>query len=115
MTNSPFPIASARAGKAALRIGALALAGATLVLLAGCGKKEAAPPPPPAEVRVLKIEPRDTPIVYEYIAQTQSPQQVNIVARVNGFLDKQLYTEGEIVKAGPGAVHDGPEAVHRRS
>jgi membrane fusion protein (multidrug efflux system) len=49
---------------------------------------------------VLKIEPRDTPIVYEYIAQTQSPQEVNIVARVNGFLDRQLYTEGEIVKAG---------------
>jgi membrane fusion protein (multidrug efflux system) len=49
---------------------------------------------------VLKVEPLDTPITYEYIAQTQSPQQVNIVARVNGFLDKQLYTEGEIVPEG---------------
>ena len=77
----------------------LALACAAVVFMAGCDKK-AAPPPPPAEVTVLKIEPRDTPIVYEYIAQTQSPSQVNIVARVNGFLDKQLYTEGQIVRAG---------------
>jgi len=71
-----------------------------LALAAGCGKQEAPPAPPPVEVTVLKVEPRDTPIVYEYIAQTQSPQEVNIVARVNGFLDKQLYTEGEIVKKG---------------
>jgi membrane fusion protein (multidrug efflux system) len=71
-----------------------------LSLAAGCGKQEAPPAPAPVEVTVLKIEPRDTPIVYEYIAQTQSPQEVNIVARVNGFLDKQAYTEGAIVKVG---------------
>jgi membrane fusion protein, multidrug efflux system len=69
-------------------------------LAAGCGKQEAPPAPPPVEVTVLKIEPRDTPIVYEYVAQTQSPQEVNIVARVSGFLEKQAYTEGEIVKKG---------------
>jgi membrane fusion protein (multidrug efflux system) len=69
-------------------------------LIAGCGKTEAPSGPPPVEVTVLKIEPRDTPIAYEYVAQTQSPQQVNIVARVNGFLDKQAYEEGSIVKAG---------------
>jgi membrane fusion protein (multidrug efflux system) len=83
-----------------IRAGAsLALAGITVALLGGCEKKAEAPPAPP-EVTVLKIEPRDTPIVYEYIAQTQSPQQVNIVARVSGFLDKQAYTEGDIVKEG---------------
>jgi len=69
-------------------------------LAAGCGKQEAPPAPPPVEVTVLNIEPRDTPIVYEYVAQTQSPQEVNIVARVSGFLEKQAYTEGEIVKKG---------------
>ncbi|MGH8632565.1 MAG: efflux RND transporter periplasmic adaptor subunit [Burkholderiales bacterium] len=71
----------------------------SVALISGCSK-EAPPPAAPAEVTVLKIEPRDTPIVYEFIAQTKSPQEVNIVARVNGFLDKQLYTEGEIVKEG---------------
>ena len=69
-------------------------------LIAGCGKPEAPSGPPPVEVTVLKIEPRDTPIAYEYVAQTQSPQQVNIVARVSGFLDKQAYEEGAIVRAG---------------
>lgn len=76
------------------------LACGVLALSAGCGKQEAPPAPPPAEVTVLKIEPRDVPVVYEFIAQTQSPQEVNIVARVNGFLDKQAYTEGELVKEG---------------
>jgi membrane fusion protein, multidrug efflux system len=70
------------------------------VALTGCEKKEQAAAPPPAEVTTLQIVPRDVPVTFEYIAQTQSPQQVNIVARVNGFLDKQLYTEGAIVKEG---------------
>src|SRR5262250_3000599 len=68
---------------------------------AGCGKKEEAkPPPPPPEVFVVKVEPRDTPVTFEYVAQTQSSQQVEIRARVNGFLDRRVYTEGSIVKAG---------------
>src|SRR5258706_7886836 len=83
-----------------VRTGALlALAGFALAMTSGCEKKAEAPHALP-EVTVLKIEPRDTPIVYEYIAQTQSPREVNIVARVSGFLDKQAYTEGEIVKDG---------------
>ncbi len=34
------------------------------------------------------------------MAQTESSQQVDIVARVSGFLDKIAYQEGELVKAG---------------
>jgi multidrug efflux pump subunit AcrA (membrane-fusion protein) len=67
--------------------------------LTGCGKKEEAKPEvKPAEVFVVKIEPRDTPVTVEYVAQTQSSQQVEIRPRVNGFLDKRVYTEGSIVK-----------------
>ena len=67
----------------------------------GCGKKEEAKPPaPPPEVFVVKVEPRNTPVTVEYVAQTQSSQQVEIRARVNGFLDRRVYTEGSIVKAG---------------
>src|SRR5262245_44649167 len=77
---------------------ALAVAAA---LLAACGKKEAPPAAkPPVEVSVVTVEPRDTPAVFEYVAQTQSSRQVNIQARVNGFLEKRVYTEGSIVKAG---------------
>ena len=72
----------------------------TLLGLIGCGKEEAKPPARPVEVSVVKIEPRDTAITFEYVAQTQSSHQVEIRARVNGFLEKRLYKEGAIVKAG---------------
>jgi len=70
-------------------------------LLAGCGRKEAPPPAKaPVEVSVVTVAPRDVPAVFEWVAQTQSSRQVNIQARVNGFLEKRVYTEGSIVKAG---------------
>jgi membrane fusion protein (multidrug efflux system) len=77
------------------------IAGFFLAAGIGCGKKEEAKPQAqPPEVFVVKIEPRDTPVTFEYVAQTQSSQQVEIRARVNGFLDKRVYTEGSVVKAG---------------
>lgn len=72
----------------------------TLFGLIGCSKEEAKPPARPVEVSVVKIEPRDTPITFEYVAQTQSSHQVEIRARVNGFLEKRVYKEGAIIKAG---------------
>jgi len=78
-----------------------AVLGLSLALtLAACEKPAPPPPPPPPEVKAITIQPRDTPVTFEYIGQSQSPQQVNIVARVSGFLDRQLYTEGASVKPG---------------
>ena len=74
---------------------------ASLGMLVACGKEEAKPQArPPTEVSVIKIVSSDTPISFEYVAQTESSRQVQIVARVNGFLDKRVYTEGSLVKAG---------------
>lgn len=53
-----------------------------------------------AEVKVMIATPKDVPISFDYVAQTQSSHLVNIQARVNGFLEKRVYTEGEIVKSG---------------
>src|SRR5262245_66190582 len=79
-------------------LSAVALA---LPLLAACGRQE---PPPvnkgPVQVSVITVAARDVPAVFEFVAQTQSSRQVNIQARVDGFLDKRVYTEGSIVKAG---------------
>ena len=73
---------------------------AGLALLAGCGKEVPKLAPPPLEVSVVTVKPRDVDLSREYIAQTQSSQAVNIQARVSGFLDKRVYTEGSVVKAG---------------
>ena len=74
---------------------------ASLVLLAACGKEEKKETArPPVDVTVLTIAPRDTPVSTTFVAQTQSSQAVNIQARVSGFLDKRMYVEGSVVKAG---------------
>ena len=85
----------------------LALAGraAPLILLAAitaaCGKSENKPAEkPPVDVSVVTIARRDAPVTPVYVAQTQSSQAVNIQARVSGFLDKRVYVEGSVVKAG---------------
>jgi membrane fusion protein (multidrug efflux system) len=51
-------------------------------------------------VSTVTVKPRSIEISAEYVAQTQSSQAVNIQARVSGFLDKRVYTEGSVVKAG---------------
>jgi membrane fusion protein (multidrug efflux system) len=67
----------------------------------GCGKEEAkVQEKPPAEVLVVKVEAKDIPVSFQYVAQTQSSHQVEIRARVPGFLDNRTYTEGTTVKAG---------------
>lgn len=78
----------------------LAVALTILPFQGGCGKKEAKPKSHPSEVTVMKIVPADTPVTFEFVAQTQSSHQVEIRARVNGFLDKRAYIEGAVVKEG---------------
>jgi membrane fusion protein (multidrug efflux system) len=69
------------------------------LFLAACGKPET-PPPPPPEVKVIKVEPRDTPVSFAFVGSTVSSQQVEVRARVDGFLNERLYIEGNIVKVG---------------
>ena len=65
-----------------------------------CGKDKQAAPSSSTTVTAMDIVQKDVPVVFEYVALTQSSHQVNIQARVSGFLDKRLYTEGGIVKRG---------------
>ena len=66
----------------------------------GCKKQENAHAPSPPVVLTMKVTSHDVPVSFEYVAQTKSSQLVNIQARVSGFLDKRLYTEGAVVKEG---------------
>jgi membrane fusion protein (multidrug efflux system) len=73
---------------------------AAVAILGACGEK--APPPrrPAPMVSVMTVKPQTIPYEIEFVAQTESSRQVDIVARVSGFLDKIAYNEGELVKAG---------------
>lgn len=71
-----------------------------LTLLVACSKQPAETPKPPVEVTAITIVAKDTPVELEFVADTRSSRQVEIRARVEGFLEKRLYTEGEVVKAG---------------
>jgi membrane fusion protein (multidrug efflux system) len=78
---------------------ALALA-ALAALAAGCSKEAPPPQRPVPEVTVITIQPQNIPYTPNFVAQTESSRQVNIVARVSGYLDKIAYQEGEVVKEG---------------
>jgi len=75
--------------------------GIILLGTGACGKKE--PPktaPPHQEVTVMTVSPKTVPATFEFVAQATSSHQVEIVARVSGFLEKILYREGDVVKEG---------------
>ncbi len=78
----------------------LILMSTVLLATVGCGKKEQqGGPRPPTDVVTVTVTPKTVPVTYEFVSQAESSHQVNIVARVNGFLEKILYREGDIVKA----------------
>ena len=77
------------------------LASLSLVaVLAACGDHKEAPAAGPSEVTVIQVEPGETPVTFEYTAQTESSQLVEIRTRVSGFLDRRTYKEGSLVSAG---------------
>ncbi len=76
-----------------------ALLGACWVFLGACSKPEP-PPPPPQKVGVQNVDTRTVSRTIEKVAQTESSREVQVVARVSGFLDRIVYTEGSLVNEG---------------
>lgn len=81
-----------------IRLGAGATALA--VLLTACGDRNTYQPPPPAEVTVAKPEQRKVTLYMEVTGSTAAFNRVDLVARVQGFLDKVGYKDGADVKKG---------------
>jgi membrane fusion protein (multidrug efflux system) len=71
-----------------------------LVLLSACDKTAKEVAREPVAVTVMTVAQRDTPVDFQFTAQTQSSREVEIRARVDGFLDKRVYVEGDMVRAG---------------
>ena len=55
---------------------------------------------PPLEVNTYQVKLNDIPVSMEYPAKIKSMQQVNVVAKVNGTLEKKKFTESDFVKKG---------------
>ncbi len=77
----------------------LLIAAALALTAYGC-KKAAPPQPPPPVVEVMEAEKKNFTLSNIFIGQLDSPQNVEVRARVESFLDKILFVEGSEVKAG---------------
>lgn len=73
---------------------------ALAVLLAGCGKKEEAAAPPPPAVTVAAPVKKMTTDWDEFTGRFDAVDQVQIRARVTGFVTKVSFQDGAVVKAG---------------
>ncbi len=69
------------------------------LLAGGCHKKEQAPPPPPT-VEVMTVLQQDVPIYKEWIGSLDGYINAVIRSQVTGYLTRQNYREGELVKKG---------------
>jgi membrane fusion protein (multidrug efflux system) len=82
---------------------AVACAATAIVPLTGCAsdaqqKTQAAAPPLPVDV--IQVGTSDVPIIAEYPAQTYARNTVDVRARVEGYVEKWLFTPGSQVAAG---------------
>jgi len=76
---------------------------AALVIAAGMTAACEKPAPvaaPPTEVLVTDVVQRDVPVYLELVGQTQGFQDVDIRARVEGFLETVNFREGSLVRKG---------------
>lgn len=82
----------------ARRLALLAFLPALLGGATGCAKQ--APTAAAPEVYVAEVTQRDVPVYLEIVGQTRGAQDVEIRARVEGYLNSVLFTEGAFVTKG---------------
>jgi membrane fusion protein (multidrug efflux system) len=71
------------------------------LLLAGCSeKKEATATPPPPAVIVAAVQPQNVPIFNEWIGRLDGSANVDIRARVQGYVQEIAFNEGTVVNEG---------------
>src|SRR6187401_2747409 len=68
--------------------------------LNGACKPAETPAPEPPEVYVAPVVQQDVPVYLDLVGQTQGYQDVDIRARVEGFLDTVNFREGSFVRKG---------------
>jgi membrane fusion protein (multidrug efflux system) len=86
-----------------------ALIAVSFIVLAACSQgdakqgkdaKDGKAAPQAVAVTVIDATIREVPITFEAVGRTEGSREVQVRARVSGILEKQMYVEGDSVKAG---------------
>src|SRR5882724_4735707 len=75
------------------------VAGATVAMI-GCERTQAAAPPPPPGLRVAPVVQQDVPVYNEWVTTLDGYVNAEIRPHVSGYLIKQNYKEGSLVRKG---------------
>jgi len=73
---------------------------AVLLALSACAKEKAPVAMPPPEIPVVTVVAKDTPLEFDLVAQLRGLEDVEIRARVEGYLQTIDYAEGSTVQKG---------------
>jgi membrane fusion protein, multidrug efflux system len=77
---------------------------AAAAVLGGCGQGGAQDskggPPPAVAVSAIEVAPKAVPVSFDAVGRTEGSRDVQVRARVAGIIERQLYGEGDSVKAG---------------
>src|SRR3989454_7635879 len=76
------------------------LLGCSLLFLGGCSGGKAASAPPPPVVEVATVVQQDTPIYSEWVAILDGYVNAQIQPHVSGYIIRQNYKEGSVVRKG---------------
>ena len=79
---------------------AMLAAGLVAIVSSVACETPAPPPPPPPEVYTTAVVQKDVPVYLELVGQAEGFQDVDIRARVEGFLETMNFQEGTFVKQG---------------
>ena len=77
---------------------AIAILWAAFIFMSGCGEKNAYVPPPPPEVTVSQPARQQVTGYLEFTGNTQAINTVQLTARVQGYLQKVFFQDGDLVK-----------------
>jgi RND family efflux transporter MFP subunit len=78
-------------------------------LLAACGERNSYSAPPPPKVTVLPPVQQDVARYYDVTGNAASVNSIDLVARVQGFVQAISYTDGQFVKKGTSLFTIEPE------
>jgi membrane fusion protein, multidrug efflux system len=87
----------------------VAVALAALSLLPGCSQgdakqkeagKDGKATPAAVVVAAMEVAAREVPVAFEAVGRAEGSREVQVRARVNGIIERQMYSEGDAVKEG---------------